>query len=755
MSLADYLIKVPGDEKRAAIELQDTAKLEQDFGRMAYGFLRDRAAPMLKYLVGFEIVEKDDDGSRAAGIFGLSVNGDLYYVPVFFVSGQIKGMDLLYSTKSRQFVPLRETWISHLLRKSSVVLGQTAGKDSAKDMSSPDFAFLRSPPSGGASGASGNPYKTASDMTDSVSDSLANDHEFQRMLAGALAKTAGCRASDAWDDDAGAITSYVANHCGRYGALSLARSLSKSEFMKSAAVFYDPRDLLVDVHIPPAPESKLEMVTDARMLKGASSDPKRFLKYGFDYVDRRSADEKSESLEMDGVKVMANPDGEGVYSILLTGGRRNKLVVARPSIGAAPFRAVIVIDPSTKEWFTAEAASVFTLQASGESPKPVEDTLWAKASGLSELSINGKYVLVSDGGRVSLPFEVQMRVGEAGVSKASVRWLSDIQYKESKGRALDDLSEYISRDGELVMSPTRGNIRRVGSSLIVPTENWKAFKLSDTCHCTECSCCSEDKFQPASAAEALDALYRDGRMAEVGVDSPDGNEFSVRVNDKRENSGASYKTAMVFLVERMGMDVNDADVMLKEAAGNYKSVRLLKLSASHMGQPGSQAYGYDDASGLPVEEPQVEQVQGGSGAQPPPPERRPGDPSTFGGEGQTQSQQGGQIPQDATQLAGMAADTGQKTVFDHAVIGGLARTYDVNYAIDSFLPEMMKTLDRIGRLLFLFYWKNDEFAERYGSTDMSDLEDQLRSVFKNYGDLVLQLQRKSVATDDVPAYAEG
>ena len=57
-------------------------------------------------------------------------------------------------------------------------------------------------------------------------------------------------------------------------------------------------------------------------------------------------------------------------------------------------------------------------------------------------------------------------------------------------------------------------------------------------------------------------------------------------------------------------------------------------------------------------------------------------------------------------------------------------------------------LDRLGRILFIFYWKNEDFAERYGEEDLAEMEDMLRGVFKSYGDLVLKLKEKSV-TDDV------
>jgi len=70
--------------------------------------------------------------------------------------------------------------------------------------------------------------------------------------------------------------------------------------------------------------------------------------------------------------------------------------------------------------------------------------------------------------------------------------------------------------------------------------------------------------------------------------------------------------------------------------------------------------------------------------------------------------------------------------------------YDTSNAIDSYIPEMMKALDRVGRILFLFYWKNTDFAERYGDQDLIEMEDHLRAVFKSLGDLILSLRQRTI-----------
>ena len=106
------------------------------------------------------------------------------------------------------------------------------------------------------------------------------------------------------------------------------------------------------------------------------------------------------------------------------------------------------------------------------------------------------------------------------------------------------------------------------------------------------------------------------------------------------------------------------------------------------------------------------------------------------------------IDQEAQQLAQQAAELGQKNVFDQATIGGLSRVYDTGNVIDSYIPQFMETLDRLGRVLFLYYWKHDDFISRYGTDDVVEMEDVLRSTFKTLGKLTLDLKKKSVGGDE-------
>lgn len=95
------------------------------------------------------------------------------------------------------------------------------------------------------------------------------------------------------------------------------------------------------------------------------------------------------------------------------------------------------------------------------------------------------------------------------------------------------------------------------------------------------------------------------------------------------------------------------------------------------------------------------------------------------------------------QIAQFAQANEMPNVFEHGLVGSLVQVYDSLAMIDKYLPDMEEGLDRIGRILFLFYWKPRDFEDAYGTDDMTNLENQLLSNFKSFGSLVLDLLKRS------------
>lgn len=95
------------------------------------------------------------------------------------------------------------------------------------------------------------------------------------------------------------------------------------------------------------------------------------------------------------------------------------------------------------------------------------------------------------------------------------------------------------------------------------------------------------------------------------------------------------------------------------------------------------------------------------------------------------------------QISQFASSNELPNVFEHGLVGSLVQVYDSIAMIDKYLPDMEEALDRLGRILFLFYWKPRDFEDAYGVDDMTNLENQILSNFKSFGSLTLDLLKRS------------
>jgi hypothetical protein len=103
-----------------------------------------------------------------------------------------------------------------------------------------------------------------------------------------------------------------------------------------------------------------------------------------------------------------------------------------------------------------------------------------------------------------------------------------------------------------------------------------------------------------------------------------------------------------------------------------------------------------------------------------------------------------QLDKKPYQAAQNAAKTGQKEVFDTALISTLIKSVDSNRLIDKYISDLIMGMDRIGRIYFLYLQHNEDFEDRYGDDDILELEDNLRNTFKSVGDLIMFLKQKTV-----------
>lgn len=114
-----------GLEKWAAdnSESDDDKTFESSFSQLAHTYLQQKAPSLLDFELGFQLIDKAEDDSKALGITGFKVGPMQLLAPVFFLDGDLKGQELLYIKEQNLYVPLMEEWLNYLLNRRPHKIG--------------------------------------------------------------------------------------------------------------------------------------------------------------------------------------------------------------------------------------------------------------------------------------------------------------------------------------------------------------------------------------------------------------------------------------------------------------------------------------------------------------------------------------------------------------------------------------------------------------------------------------------------------
>jgi hypothetical protein len=63
------------------------------------------------------------------------------------------------------------------------------------------------------------------------------------------------------------------------------------------------------------------------------------------------------------------------------------------------------------------------------------------------------------------------------------------------------------------------------------------------------------------------------------------------------------------------------------------------------------------------------------------------------------------------------------------------------------MADLQLALDRLGRIYFLMLFHGDKFAERFSQEDLPSMEESVRNVFLNLGEIILKLKERKIEAD--------
>ncbi len=759
--------------KYAAAENPDRVQLEQDFGSMAFLFVTDRAARLIPHMIGFEVVDQDEDGGRAVGLFGFKIGESYYYVPCFFLEGRVKGMDSIYSRDSNSFMPLIDEQIDELIAGGNAELGKPGPpRASLADVENPSLRFAYEPPSGMGNKTASAPCSLPSAwaaMRDSVAEAFEKDaamaEDFSNFVSLAYGGEVEKKAS-------GGLRDWLAKSGSPADLAALGATMTGNPgYLAAALSLYDSPAALIPDRVNP-------LVKRAAPLRIVGGTPDR------DATEAQRADMVVHGWYLDDKRASAatvidvaaydyhTPTDAGRYEVVMRGGDTRDLIAFK---GIGTGKSFLLADAEGPDRAVAGASGILaTGKAPGKLPEGVKG---------DDVRIGNTYIFFGEDGAATPPVEIVAVFGDGeGGSYLSVR----AKYVRTDGNgnpggllsnpsgpclsrwpdggrrpaSAEDISEVSFSDD--VKAPVLDSISDFRSRAVLPS-SWRALLVSEKREKHRDTACD-----PVAEARRERKEIRVGDMSDVDLFnrrrglrrlevSNDGKSSDYRIEfGDAGGETRGEKEAAAAVVMLTGVRMADAEGIVRRARGAKAGADVLPhklaqaVSVINPPQPDEEDPTVDPylrTLTYPMTNEQT--TYGATVGQPE--QMAPGDPGYN--EAPPEGAAGNPMAAEVAQIAESAARLGQRTVFDHASVGGLAKTHDTAAVIDSYIPEMLRSLDRLGRVSFLYYWKNSDISDRYGAGDMPGIEDLLRGVYKSFGELVLKLKKKSVEGSGAANYS--
>lgn len=708
-------------------ETVETA-LEGTFADLANARLRDRCPALLDYLVGFQMIKANDDGSRAVGIFGFEIGEKWHYSPVFFMNGEVKGVDSLYCVDSDLFVPLSEDWTNLIInrRPNQVGTPDTRGRDQ-RGVRAPNYTRLRTIPSGGSTNIGLTFNKSGAVIDNMLADMpCLTSEELPDLIAGMGAKVASGFIED--------LHKYP----------KLAECVGK---FYNLADFYVPTEKKAE-----AKQDKVIIITSITQDGAAdlSEDQKeQLISNGVAVVDKRPDIDKAIVYKNEVGMRLQSPDEGGLYETVMADGKIKDLLIFKTQ-GDNRF---LVFDPEAKSYGLINSEKILTVT------KHDKETFWKKfesATSAADDVRNGDTVaFVSTSGSCSLSFAIDSVTQTATSKIYKVKYSGAYEGRWDSAGSTREPQHVLDDAGSAPFRPraTQERIRQIivtdspshqlhyfNNQLVVSAKHFRTLSLGG----------EQLEFGDFGDHNTIMNVFQ--KSASSLRVWKDNNEYVVQ--DEYGTFSLKKTAALSYLINQHKCGADDAFAMLEVETSTPNKYHL-KHAADLFAFPDVQD---TSESGLMSNFHQTQVPTSVSDRAAPPGNREfyqyqsPyggfGDDDEGIGEPSEQDQKAQQEEAQSTKgTVETAAQTGQKEVFDAGVLTSLIKSQNPCEYIERYMPTVVAGMDRLGRLMFIINWHYDDFVERYGKSDLMDFLDNMNSTFEALGEIVIFMRKRTLAGD--------
>jgi len=678
------------------------AEIERSFMDQAFAFIQNKAGRLLSdpHRLGFEIVYRNDSNTRLVGIFAFRAGKRLLYAPVFFINGEIKGTDLLYEQDRKLFKPLTEEQVDFMLEAHSLDEGKGFKNDDLmrRDM---DLGALAEP------GRNRSYQKMAEEM--------AKVAELKPILGRFIRETGGREII--------ARLGAAASRCEKF-ARALAKlpddewaPLDLPDTEKSAAAEWQETedDLLF-----------FDRVEDGVKSAAAMED---LSARGYGFIDKR-AYENVNMVELSDAEIQSVSES-GVYRIIGAGGKLEK---------------ALCLVGSDSGLYAYDNLSEGRLEKSPEVTVVYEDGTVTRARD------NRVYALSGEPADDPADFKRADKTPKTGQVY--------LVYNPKDGRILTGKIVEKVKEREDVSSWRFSQYEHDRSVLTVTDAcqdtNWDSGHDHvsvgpDTLFIRVKAAPGGYSAEPGAPAgseqDLTHALLSAGLVqSKLACVKRVGRERYDLFTTGRVVSNLSEKQAAIKLARDLRLPADQAIELVSRAKADGETLfwmdlkSMEKSGAMRMMQEPDFEQGFDQEHGVRQEGPVRMALRVSRRDQEIEPPRMGDRFKPEGFSGLPIEQLLGSAPEELAELQRLEKIP---HLFDHGIVGSLAKTFDAVAMIDRYLPDLEQAVDVLGRALFLFYWKPGEFQDAYGVDDMQNLEDEILSNFKQLGALTLSLLKRS------------
>jgi len=704
--------------------------------------ITQRLPSLNEYKVGFQLIDRNDEGTRGMGVMVYKLGDQWVYVPAFFLNGRIRGYDMMYLPDKQQFVPAKDTWVSYIRSNRTPLLGEKAGDLEKTKPKRADAVSLR------------RDNKSRSIMFKGAS--LIDKEGFSETLDEMTTVFNDCGVQD-FD-----LRTWIPR-LGKQATIKFLSTLNTNpDFANAILKFYEPEDIqkiaapMMDetpaqdgsevqdgtypLEVSGAPnEADLQIITsqDTDAVKKLDDRAKEVvLRDGLYVVDNRKKT-STVFVEKQAVGSLTSPPCNGYYEVLMADGSFKKCYIILapkkknswklgghscpgennnqgPDTNTTDLKAftylLIDLNSPQKAQCCDEPILCRNLEAregtdiAGIGIKPT--SLMTKVRSKYEKEQNSEYAAIAEDERgwndcVAIDAKGNYEQFTIDGGKVLGNKVAGISMPSDSG---DDWS---CESGTLELTGKPGHVCRKGSHLYIP----EGARIISVRHW--------GGNMPVGDIETIKhKIIKTAGWRPLTIQT-DGISYNLSSRFGQERMLTKNAT-LIKLIKQHGIGAADARALLSKEASAHRPVRetyLIKYAAPTW--PDS----YDEEPSMTI------------------------DDSTPYTEEETMDPSSAAMGEDEVTKVIDASDKGVKDVMDVSVLKALASDSSPSRTVDDYLQDLMLTMDRLGRILFMFYWHYNQFKEQYGQDKMSELEDSLRDNFQNLSDLTLFLHNTSSDED--------